>query len=252
MQSKFKYFIKKNIGVIKIANQNNSIQIQLAELNKKSDEIYWSHVFNSTIESSTWLTNKSFSPGRWAAGYPMLYLLYRIYNDVKPLNIIEFGLGESSKLLYQYNKKFPETSYLIIEQDAEWLDFFSKSFNDIKSKTLVLDIEHKNIEGSTVYQYKNLLSQINHSKYNLIVIDGPWGSDQHSRYQIVEMALNELIEEDFIIVMDDYERLGEKTTIQKLKSVFSENNINHIEGIYSGLKETYIICSEKYKFLISL
>lgn len=40
-------------------------------------------IFNSTITSSEWLVNKSFSPRRSAMGYQALYPLYRILNDIK-------------------------------------------------------------------------------------------------------------------------------------------------------------------------
>src|SRR5690554_7298280 len=66
--------------------------------NKILQELNWSNVFNNTISDSEWFKNKSISPGRSAVGYPLLYVLYRILNDVKPLNILEFGLGQSTKI----------------------------------------------------------------------------------------------------------------------------------------------------------
>lgn len=66
------------------------------------EEIRWGQIYNSTIAGSEWLKDQSVSPGRWAVGYNYLYILYRILNDVKPTNILELGLGQSTKLMAQY------------------------------------------------------------------------------------------------------------------------------------------------------
>lgn len=252
MFSNVKRFYKKIIGFDKLFNQSISIQNNLIALHKKSDELYWGMIFNNAVTNSGWLINRSFNPGRWAAGYPMLYILFRIYNDIKPLNILEFGLGESTKLAYQYNKSFPESHLKVIEQDKTWLDYFSNQIFDIRENTIILEIEQVMIEGAKVNQYKDLLNILKQKKFDMIVIDGPLGSPQNSRYQIVDMVLNDLIAKDFIIIMDDYNRLGEKQTIEKLKLVFNEKNITFSEGVYSGIKDTYIVCSKQFEFLTSL
>ncbi len=219
---------------------------------KKLDEIYWSSVFNSSIAGSKWLINTSFNPGRWAAGYPMLYILFRIYNDIHPKNILEFGLGESTKLAYQYHSYFPNSTLKIIEQDEKWLQFFSNEIYDVISNTSILEIEKIKIQGQEVFQYQALIASLPKQKYDLIIIDGPWGSEHYSRYQIIDLLEEDLIASQFIIIMDDYERAGEKQTIAKLKESFNKKGIQYEETIYSGIKETYLICSKNYKFLTSL
>ena len=79
------------------------------EMLKKTDELNWSAIFNSAISGSSWFKKQSLYPGRWAAGYPFLYILFRVYNDIKPKRILEFGLGETSKLSYQYIEAHPES-----------------------------------------------------------------------------------------------------------------------------------------------
>ena len=67
-----------------------------------NNEILWAEIFNSTIQDSLWFKDKSLSPGRWAAGYPFLYALYRTLNEKHPLNILELGMGQTTKLISQY------------------------------------------------------------------------------------------------------------------------------------------------------
>ena len=220
-------------------------------IKKKTDEILWAQIFTSTIVDSTWLKNKSFSPGRWAVGYPVLYLLYRIYNDIKPRHILEFGLGESTKMLYQYGLSH-QCDYTVFEHDQQWIDFFCQN-NPIPSThifktTLSMEV-YKHAETRI---YENMEQCIKGKKYDFINIDGPFGSPIYSRKQILNIVKKDHLKEDFIILMDDYDRLGEKNTIDDLREILNAKNIEFSEAIYSGEKDFIIICSPNYKFLCSL
>ncbi len=247
-----KQFIKKKLGILGVQNLIIKNKEQLNIIERKTDEIYWSNVFNNSISDSSWLINKSFNPGRWAAGYPMLYILFRVYDMVKPHNIIEFGLGESSKITYQYNQHFKDSKYLIIEQDNEWLDFFSSQIFNVKKNTSILKIKEQKVHDNMSKVYENLQSVTLDNKYDLIIVDGPHGSLHYSRYQIVDLIKSNNLADDFIIIIDDYDRNGEKETVNEIFNLFKNNNINYVYGIYTGIKETIIICSEKFKFLASL
>jgi hypothetical protein len=72
---------------------------------------------------------------------------------------------------------------------------------------------------------QNFESVVIGKKFDLFSIDGPWGSDEYSRIDMIRY-IPEILCEDFVIMVDDYERLGEK--------------------------DIYVITSEKWKFLISL
>ena len=224
----------------------------LEDIRKKTDEINWSIIFNSAITDSSWFKIKSLYPGRWAAGYPLLYILFRVYNDIKPKKILEFGLGETSKLSYQYHEAFSESELIIIEQDQNWLNFFSTNIHNVISNTILLDIEYKNIGGFETKTYEGLIQKVSGKKFDFILVDGPWGSEHFSRYQIVEIVENGNLADEFVIIIDDYERKGEQETVAKLKDIFKIKNISFVEETYHGIKSTLLICSENYKFLTSL
>jgi hypothetical protein len=232
--------------------ETEDIKTKLVNSDKKLDEIYWASVFNSAIKDSYWLEIASFNPGRWAAGFPMLYILFRVYNDAKPKSILEFGLGESSKLLYQYGEHHEGVEYQIIDHNEDWVSFFSSQIFDIKKKVLLLNLEKGDIQGFEVTQYQNLIPIIRHRKYDLIIVDGPYGSIHHSRPQVVEIAKNKLLADDFIIIVDDCERNGEQETLARLIEVLKNNQITFFQGYYTGIKQTCIICSKNYQFLTSL
>lgn len=123
-------------------------------------EILKGMIFNNTISDSKWLKYKSFSPGVWAADYGLLYTLYRVLNGMRPQNILEFGLGQSSKMLHQYGKFF-NINVLTCEHDDNWIDFFSKEKDgqyDLKIKQMELEtISYKGFETLT---YKNCVQEL--------------------------------------------------------------------------------------------
>lgn len=49
-------------------------------------------------------------------------------------------------------------------------------------------------------------------KFDLISIDGSWGSEELSRIDIVN-HFSEILKEDFAIILDDYDRIGEQKLI---------------------------------------
>jgi hypothetical protein len=252
MFSFIKNKIKSAIGGNTVYEELEILKKAQAHTQKSIDEVYWSSVFNSSIADSKWIINKSFNPGRWAAGYPMLYILFRVYNDIKPKNILEFGLGESSKLTYQYSKAFTDSKFTIIEQDINWLNFFSNKIYDISLNTIVLEQGKREIEGHEVLCYNGLLENLGKQKFDFIIVDGPWGSPHYSRYEVVDLIMNDMIAEDFVIIIDDHERKGEQETEWKVKELLNKKGIKYAEAEYSGVKQTLLLCSEKYSFLTNL
>lgn len=219
---------------------------------RKLDEIYWGMVFNNAITDSEWLHKKTINPGRWAAGYPMLYLLYRVLNETKPSSILEFGLGETTRLTYQYQRSFPATSLTIIEQDPNWLQFYSQGVFDVTNLVILLPISKQWVRQHEVWQYEGLADAVKDKKFGLIIVDGPWGSPRFSRYQVVELAASGALADDFIIILDDCDRKGEQDTMDALLSVLRQNGMAYEVGPYAGAKTTFVVCSPKYKFLLSL
>lgn len=229
--------------------------IRLKNLHKTRNEVKeqnWGLRFSFAIRDSQWLKKTGFNPGRWAIGFPAMYALYRVINEMRPRSILEFGLGESSKFTCQYKKAFEETELTIIEQDADWLSVFDQHIFPVKENVRLLPIEKEKRLGKICYAYENLIPTIEGRKYDLIIIDGPWGSKQFSRSQILDIIERDLLEKDFVILMDDICRYGERQTLELIFLLLKQKGIIYYKGIYKGEKETCVICSEKYRFLSSI
>lgn len=216
----------------------------------KNYEPYWANVYHDTINNSHWLANKSVSPGRWAVSYIVLYVLYRILDEIKPQSILECGLGQSSKLTIQYTESH-NADLTICENNPEWLSFFMRQFSTADKYTKILDTEMVHIvpeyESRT---YKDFKSAIQNKKFNLVLIDGPLGSAHYSRPEILETINN--LDKSFVILMDDMNRIGEQETFELLKTKLHEKHINFKETIYESDKKLGLICSPDLEWLTTL
>ena len=205
-----------------IANNDKQISylqqiLNLERYNKRyNEENNWSDVFHDAIMGSKWLEKQDFCPGRWAIGYQALYVLYRVLNEVRPKAILELGLGQSTKLITQYAAANSEVYHVVVEHDESWIDLF-KTTTQIAINTRILrknlTIEKWNgVDGIRVYE--EFSKDIIPGKYNLIVIDAPWGGDM-KEYARVDVArvLDQCLDDSFVILMDDYNRSGEQATV---------------------------------------
>lgn len=240
-----------NIELEKIENLEQSIQ-EVKGINK---EILWGEIFNNTVSNSDWLTDRSFSPGRWAVGYQYLYSVYRILDIIKPQSILELGLGQSTKLLSQYAKTNPKVNHIVVEHDQDWIDFYKKE-NEVPKNSKILKLERVTKEykdDNSVLAFKNFKESLQGLKFDFISIDAPLGANAkvYARIDVLEI-LPECLDENFVIVIDDYNRNGEKKTVYEIEQILKQNAISYAKGIYSGEKQCIVICPEKLKFICSM
>lgn len=236
--------IKKIILDNKIKQRNILYQVK---------ENHWADVYHDSIKGVPFLQTLSLNIGRWAGGYPFFYVLNRVLKDFRPESILEMGLGESTKFVSLYLDNYlTNTNHNVLEQDEKWVSFFNENFQlSEKSKIVLSPLITKTINNFKVNSYKDL-SVVENEVYNLYLIDGPFGSDNISRYEIVELSKKFKKGDEFIIIMDDYNRMGEQNTINKLLDVLNSKGITFYSNIYSGLKSVFILGTEKYKHVRSL
>lgn len=243
--------LKKKINKILGKKENNkhtppSIRLEIREG-------VWAQIFHDTIKDRSWLFNLSISPGRWAGNYSFFYLLVRILGDYKPERILEFGLGESSKLISAFIKNDLSTSrHDVLEHNSEWIQTFTGRFALTEQTQIrkfpLTDIDVNNYK---VCAYKGLEDEIT-ALYDFYVVDGPLGSDNYSRYQIYNLLSRADVHSEFVVLFDDYNRDGEQETIEAVKAMLDEKKIKYYTGIYHGVKSQIVIATERYKFATSL
>ncbi len=217
--------------------------------------LYWGQIFNSTIAGSSWYKSQAISPGRWAVGYEFLYVLYRTLDEVRPKSILELGLGQSTKITSQYAER-ARINHIVVEHDPEWKEFFENGWGYLSKYTKIHISPLKEVDGvgNKYYEYKDFANIVNTQKFNLILVDGPWGGDGPSSRRDVLHRLPELLENDFAIIIDDCGRIGETTTVFDAEKILQNNGIAFARGVYDGggTKITVVISSASLKFLCSM
>ena len=215
-------------------------------------ELDWANVYHDSIRGKEHLLNLPLNIGRWAGSYSFFYILNRILNEYKPTSILELGLGESTKFIATYGKHYLELkNHTVVEHDNEWISIFQQNFQITSfTKILQFDLEEKQINNYSSTSYSGLEKEIT-EKFDLYIIDGPFGSDRFSRHNIVDLAMNFNTEDEFIILMDDCDRKGEMDTVNDLFKILNKKNIKFYTRKYIGLKGQFLIVTEKYKFTTS-
>ena len=242
-------FLWKILGVNRILYYQIKQEKELTNLNK---EILNASVFNDSIRDCEWLKYKSFSPSGWAVDYGCLYTLFRVLNGVHPQNIIEFGLGQSSKLIHQYCNFYKDATAVTYEHDKKWIDFFNKDkCGEYKINIYITALQEIEYKGEKTLSYKDNCDELKGQKFDLIMIDAPFGSPHYSRSQILNI-IPDCLNDSFCIIMDDYNRKGEQETIVELQNILQLKGIKTLKRVYQSSKEHCLICSEDLKFLITL
>ncbi len=237
----------------------NTIISNQRDLYNQNRELIYANIFHDTIKGSEWLPDDfPMSPGNAALGYPALYVLYRILNEFHPKRILETGLGQSTKLISLYNKKYEDCRHWVVEHDNSWIDFFTNHFKVPETTEIVeLPIDDISIDfgkgSSNVTVYGGFAERFEGQVFDFMCIDAPFGfrSPQYARVDLFGI-LPECLAKSFVIFLDDCNRDGEKNTLKLMSELLSEHDIPHYSNIYVGEKGTGIIVSKDLAFLCSL
>ena len=231
-------------------NQTNKFTL----LEKVEEENTWANVFHDVIKDSVWLQNKAFAPGRWAAGYQMLYVMYRILDSTRPKRILELGLGQTTRMISQYSI-FYNAEHQVVENDPKWIEFFATTY-EVPDNVKIINLNtivDKYLDDEAVIMYRGFEEQFRGQKFDFICIDAPLGGKaiKYARVDVLKI-LPECLEREFVIIIDDTERIGEINTIELIQKTFKENGIQYVMKRYDGRKSSTIFTTKKYSFLTSL
>lgn len=234
----------------------NEINDKLTSLQASNSELLFAQYFRDSIQNSSWVYDKGFSAYAGAANYSLLYKLYKILDIIKPENVLEFGLGQTTKMTSQYAEANSETKVLIIDDDQEWVDIYKEQTNIPKNLKLVTtglqDFKYDGKVLQKMNEYAGLEKTIGKTKFNLIIVDGPIGYDkEYSRTNVVSLVTN--LAKSWTVVFDDAERPGEQHTIDLFREQLQEHGTEYSEFRVDSNKTQHYFCSkELYKTLYAI
>ena len=235
--------------VRKLKRAENEIQLN-------SRELIWANVFHDTINESTWLEKKNFSLGRAAIGYNFAYVLYRILDEIKPENVLEIGLGQSTHMVVQYMKNSSNArKHIVVEQEPSWVEFW-KNNHEVPEKSKICylpvqEVEYKECNNVLVYEDFEQLGE--NQKWNLILVDGPARSkcDVYARIDLLKILPHSLSDK-WIIMFDDMDRERCANAAKEIVDLLQEKNVEYCEGYYKGKKNVYVLCSTDLQYVTTM
>lgn len=246
--------MKNPVSQVKnVIQQNNELQHLIlsknAEVMAQTKEIEWAHIYHDSIRGRKFLEELPLNVGRWAGNYAFFYVLNRILWEYKPKSIIDVGLGESSKFISAYlNYHLFDSKHTVIEHDPLWIEKFNESFKlSANSNIIQLPLEKKQVKGFENTFYKGFTENVRPDA-DLYIVDGAFGDDQYSRYDIVSIVKQFNGKSEFIIIMDDTHRKGEQQTCDDIVEILNLKGVEVSLGEYDGNKKLTVIASGKYKY----
>lgn len=223
----------------------------IQRLNRRFNTAYVEEVYqNSYIESARrieWIKDIPLaSPNGGTASFSLLYIILAILRERTVSNILELGVGQSTRLLIQYAKKFHK-QLMLIDNDKTWLDRATEGYQELNkvSAELVPMI----VDGRKVNWYSCDRPQ---SKYDFLLIDGPIAYKRSIKYNRLGILnwIPHILQDEFIIVVDDTNRGGEYLLAKRIMDKCREQSIQANTRMVNGGNSQTIIATEKYnKFL---
>ena len=243
--------------IVRFFKNGKNADIRYDILRRKMDELLYAERFHDVVKDTGWFCNSmpGLMPGGGAVGYNFLLALFVILNNARPQHILELGMGQSTKVLEHYIKACGEIGsyHLAGEHDEDFADYCKKKYSIGQTEIIGFDLVKEELppgSGNYSYRYKDFKKRIEGRTFDLILVDGPfgYGDPAYSRRDILDIVPI-CLEKDFSIIFDDYDRRGEKDTVEKLMAVLTDSGIGFHKQTLSGEKDICIIVSESNRFL---
>ena len=234
--------------LVAVRDEVASVGQGVADGNKHSRETFWAEVFNDSIADCAWLKKFSCSASGWAAGYQLLYLLYRVLDSKRPTKILDIGLGQTSRLIARYAAANPTVRHVVVEESETWMKFFRKRDRLPKNSEIVrLDYRLEEFPGcdNPVRVFDGFKEAFAGEKFDLIVIDAPFSGDMKelARVDLLRL-LPDGVADSYVILVDDTNRRGERRMVDALVEKLQQSGFSASSSKYRGRNECHVIVSD--------
>ena len=182
--------------------------------------------------------NDVFYPVGAAAGRSLLYLLTRVMSEFPVANVVELGSGQSTVLL---DKLLSEGSIRrAYERNVDWA---ARIGSRVKRSTVPHSPLTKQVFEAQTYVR---LSGIAPAPFDLLLVDGPNGTDRLSRFYRVPLVAAQPGNE-FMVIIDVADRPGEQETIAVLITILRKRGIDFKLNYLHGRNTQAVITTPTFR-----
>lgn len=204
------------------------LKVRVHENKLISYELFYLNQLNNLLPKQAYLPMTSWS----IAPTSIAMILNEIVFEKKE-NIVEFGSGLSTiyicLLKSKYNLQF---NFVSVDNNLEWINNQKLILKDLGCEQCVdfihapiTNLSNENIKYKNQekwYDTKILQTLLSGDKWDLVVVDGPQGSETpYSRYSAVPF-LQSYLHEESVIFLDDAERKDEAEIVNEWSGIMGK------------------------------
>lgn len=179
-----------------------------------------------------------FHPVGAAASYSLLYLLTRVLTELPARRIVELGSGESTVLIDRLRS--PDGSHVAYDQAEFWVRAVAERAPGCTLRHApIVDKQHEDTRYTG-------FSGLEHADFDLLLVDGPNGTDHASRFDCVPLVAANGAHE-FMVIVDDAGRPGEQETIAALERVLRARGIDYKLNYLNGRTTQAVITTPAFR-----
>lgn len=226
----------------------NSLPIyKMSSLQKLAKDLVFIDLFRTVQSNNAWLAVPIYPVGG-AVNYGLLYILSRALLEYQFNDVIEFGVGQTTKVLSAY-ANFLGKRVISIEHDINWVKAVSSSTVAESHEILYAPMKkfrHKKFGEYSWYELPANSDLLKETRFDLFLIDGPPGTKRRSRIGIVE-KFPEMCAKEWLIIWDDLDRSGDLETFVIFTESLKETDIDFDYAFCTSMKTVGIIYTKKFQ-----
>lgn len=197
-----------------------------------------------------WVTSPPLSsPGGGTASYSQLYALLSVLNADTELDAtLELGVGASTQLITQWAAARGKRSVHVDDDDA-WLKTSLRTADPERSTGVLAPLVRTRVAGRDISWY-DLPDDFSDQRFGLVLIDGPQAWNRATRYDRIGAAsrVADLLADEFVIVIDDASRPGERLLTQLLSSELENRGVSFTTRLIIAGNSQTLLVTPGYRF----
>jgi predicted O-methyltransferase YrrM len=185
----------------------------------------------------------TFYPVGASGNHGLLYFIARCVRQLPLQMVVELGAGQSTLLISQLKNAvggiFEITT---IEHDGMWAERLQPQ---VDHPIVHAPLAEKHVGGRRIQYYEKIAGG---PPIDFLIIDGPpaYAAHQHfSRVGSLDL-IEDRLAEDFVIVVDDVQRKGEKALVSGIKALLRRRGRDYREGSIRAIKCQSVFAGGRY------
>lgn len=219
-------------------------------------ELVWANVLDRLIYQKEWIIQKDLTTVvSSAVDNHYMYILLKALDSKLFNNILDIGMGQTTKIFAQYMEWRDDVKLSVVENDVDWINFSMATYLKDWSRIDVFQMDYEvgslnNIEYRRYNHFKDVLCG---KRYGIISIDAPLGTDMdiYSRRDILDI-LPDCLDDNWIILIHDTQRVGERETVWEIEQCLIKNKIDYAIARYCNLRGFTILTDKHNKFFCTI